>query len=74
MLYKDVTYKCGCSEHGYDTGKHCALHGDGIAKEVIPTPHGDLILLPITPQDMEKMKSSLLDTLSSSSSCHKEDV
>jgi hypothetical protein len=60
-----------------DKCEHCnhhEMHGDGIAREVIPTPHGDITLEPITPQDMEKMKSSLLETLSSSSSCHKEDV
>jgi hypothetical protein len=73
-MYRDVTYKCGCEAHGHNTAKYCMMHGDGIAREVIPTPHGDITLEPITPQDMEKMKSSLLETLSSSSSCHKEDV
>ncbi len=35
--------------------------------KTIRTPYGDITLLPITPEDMEMMKRSLLSSLSSSS-------
>lgn len=35
--------------------------------KTIRTPYGDITLLPITPEDMEMVKRSLLSSLSSSS-------
>lgn len=66
-MYRDVTYECGCEAKGHNVAKYCMICGDPIMKQTIRTPYGDITLLPITPEDMEKMKQSLLSSLSSSS-------